>query len=361
MVSGKIWEPSRSTLFFTIVTGIILLIFFCGAIATVLIGNRVDSSNRNKLLLRAQNASLLIDAASIQSLSATDADLENPAYTDLKNKMIALAAINPDTQFVYLMGYENGKLFFFVDSESPGSPDYSPPGQIYEETNDLEINNYINAVSFVEGPYTDAWGTWMSAYAPIIDPATNEVVAIIGLDASARPWQMQILSVRLVIAAITVLLSLLVLTLMLFLRKSYSSIEQLKSANAKLSIGAEHLREAESIAKLGSFTWNLKNNIMLFSDQMYALTGIAQGSRVKYEDFSAMIHAEDMEYVKNMIEQAFSSDVGIFNLQYRFILKNGMERQMFSICTVRRGPDREPNFVIGTAQDITDIQKAHHA
>jgi len=40
-------------------------------------------------------------------------------------------------RFIYLNGSKNGKIFFYVDSENLDSPDYSPPGQQYEEASQL--------------------------------------------------------------------------------------------------------------------------------------------------------------------------------------------------------------------------------
>ena len=75
-----------------------------------------------------------------------------------------------------------------MDSEPPESKDYSPPGQVYEEAPAGDRRVFDTRVQEAEGPVTDRWGTWISALVPLIDPATGEVIAVLGMDSAARSW-----------------------------------------------------------------------------------------------------------------------------------------------------------------------------
>lgn len=144
--------------------------------------------DKDALLNRVNNISVLVPSDIVEELDGSISDLSNPSYLYLKRKMVELKSINSDARFVYLMGYRQdvNKLFFFVDSESPQDTDsYSPPGQVYEDSTEFEIDNFIKGVAFAEGPYTDSWGRWVSAYAPITSSETKLPIAVIGIDVGA--------------------------------------------------------------------------------------------------------------------------------------------------------------------------------
>jgi signal transduction histidine kinase len=130
----------------------------------------------------------VLDVDGIKKLTGTTADLKSPEYALIKKQLSKMQKASDGVRFVYLTGYRDGSIFFFADSEPADSPDYSPPGQIYTEASPNFINVFLNKKSFVEGPYSDRWGTWVSGLVPITDPATGEVVAVMGMDSSASTY-----------------------------------------------------------------------------------------------------------------------------------------------------------------------------
>jgi PAS domain S-box-containing protein len=129
---------------------------------------RADREMRLSLLQQTRLLAEALDAESIQALTGTAADLENPEYLRLKNQLTATRTVIPQCRFLYLMGRNaHGKLFFFADSEPVESRDYSPPGQIYEEA-PVEYRRVFNThTESVEGPKTDRWGTWITGFVPL--------------------------------------------------------------------------------------------------------------------------------------------------------------------------------------------------
>jgi signal transduction histidine kinase len=146
-------------------------------------------NNEKKVLVnRVYNVAKMLDPEVVENLNANNYDLENESYIYLKKKLVDLKSVNTDAKFVYVMGYkrEVNKLFFYADSEAPDSiSTYSPPGQVYDETTDFEIDNFLHGVAYAEGPYKDNWGRWISAYAPVFSNETSLPIAIVGIDVSA--------------------------------------------------------------------------------------------------------------------------------------------------------------------------------
>ena len=170
---------------------------FIGAVVAVFIGygyslqvsKKIDEQDRSDLLTRVQTIALLTNAHDIESLTGSGKDIGTPVYERVKSTLYNIHDINSGARFTYYMRKDASgkKLMFLADSEGPDSKDYSPPGQVYEDTSPREMENYINAVPFVEGPYTDQWGTWVSAYAPVW--SGGKLVGIFGMDVSAEKWE----------------------------------------------------------------------------------------------------------------------------------------------------------------------------
>ena len=139
-----------------------------------------DRVMRTDLLLQTQSVAQTVDVNRVQTLSGTKADLTRPEYLQLKEQFAVLHSANPKYRFIYLMGRKpNGKVFFFVDSESSDSKDCSHPGQVYEEASDDLRRMFDTKTQLLEGPLTDDWGVWVSALVPMIDTKTGALVAVL--------------------------------------------------------------------------------------------------------------------------------------------------------------------------------------
>lgn len=169
-------------------------------------------NEKNALINRVDNIARTLDSDMLTSLQGNESDLLNPNYIYLKKKLVDLRSVNEDSRFLYILGYRQDveKLFFYVDSESPESRDtYSPPGELYEQTTKNEIDNFLRGVSFAEDPYTDAWGRWVSASAPIISVKTGLPVAMVGIDIDATKLIKDIILVSLFPFVVAVVLAML--------------------------------------------------------------------------------------------------------------------------------------------------------
>ena len=82
--------------------------------------------------------------------------------------------------------------FFFVDNEPAGSPDESPAGQIYEEIAVEGLRAFDTRQPRTSGQQADRWGTWVTAWIPLVDPDTNQLVAVLGMDVDAADWNLAV-------------------------------------------------------------------------------------------------------------------------------------------------------------------------
>ncbi|MES2930460.1 MAG: GAF domain-containing sensor histidine kinase [Patescibacteria group bacterium] len=227
-----------------ILTAIVLVV---GIFMTLSIGEKTDTEQREALQLRAEIAAKAIRSEDILNLSGTTADIDSPVYVNLKNIMQALKGVRPDIRFVYLMGYSGGeKLFFYIDSEDPRSPDYSTPGDIYEDTTPQELDGFKNGQAFVEGPLQDEWGTWVSAFAPVKDE-NGTTIALLGMDVNASLWNYVVFEKEIPPLLITAFLIILLLSYLYFAQRTDIYIQRIKKSEAIADIERNRLRSLYEI------------------------------------------------------------------------------------------------------------------
>lgn len=156
---------------------------------------------RSRLAARAAVIGRSFDAEMIKKLTGREADQDTPVFRDIVARLARLRTANSDCRFIYLMGRKDGAVIFLADATDPSSPDYSPPGEVYEETTPELIRSFAIGEPFVEGPVSDRWGTWVSGLAPIRDPSSKRVLAVVGMDVNADRWRIT-LGIGRVLAAI---------------------------------------------------------------------------------------------------------------------------------------------------------------
>lgn len=145
---------------------------------------KVDRQMRSDFLDRAKMVAESINVDRVKILTGTKSDITSPVYSRLKEQLIAIRSMEPRWRLIYLMGRkEDGKIFFFVDSEPEDSENYSPPGQIYEEVSNTLRYVFSFHTAKVEGPVSNRQGRWISALVPIHDPDAGKRSLVTPADA----------------------------------------------------------------------------------------------------------------------------------------------------------------------------------
>jgi PAS domain S-box-containing protein len=158
-----------------------------------------DDEIRAGLLQDARRSTVAFDPAVLAQLQGARSDLATPAYAQVKSRLRMLKAIDPRVRYVYLFRLrpETGKVVFLGDSTDPGASDESLPGDEYKEAPQSPgLQNILRRNRpATEGPLTDEFGTWITAYAPVglADPSAGSGVAdVVGLDMDAAGWRREL-------------------------------------------------------------------------------------------------------------------------------------------------------------------------
>jgi hypothetical protein len=153
--------------------------------------HRVDRQMRGEIYLQSQMVAQAVDISNVIALSGTETDLRSSDYRRLKEQLTLIRQVAPKCRFIYLMGRTpDGKIFFFVDSESAESADYSPPGQSYDEATKDVYRVFDSGSGNMNGvSYKDRWGVWITALVQLFRPNTDKTLAVLGMDFSAATWK----------------------------------------------------------------------------------------------------------------------------------------------------------------------------
>ena len=138
--------------------------------------------------------------------------------------------------------------------------------------------------------------------------------------------------------------------------------EELAEAHQSLeeSAGAQ-LAEAQSLAKLGSWEWDIGRNRITWSDEMYRFYGLEPGSEeIDFERYQSFLHPGDRDTSTEVVTRALETAEG-FTFDHRVIRPDGAERIFHARGRVVTGPDGTPVRMLGTGQDVTESRRAEAA
>jgi signal transduction histidine kinase len=171
---------------------VMMLLIWAGLSSASFAGISTDLRNREYLRGRAVTIANALPPSDVAALQGNNSDLESPTYSELKTRLQQIRANNRDLRFVYLYSKTSTSVTTLVDSELSGSPTYSNPGSVYPNPTERLKNSFGSTDPTIDGPFRNQWGIWMAALAPVIDPSTQEVIAVVGIQTSAATYYSQI-------------------------------------------------------------------------------------------------------------------------------------------------------------------------
>ena len=334
--------------------GIILII---GVVVAIFFSQAADREQRTFLTQEAQHASLLVSATDVAKLSATPLDIGTPTYDRLKSQFTLFRSINPNIRFVYLMGYrpELRSEFFYVDSEPTTSKDYSPPGQIFLDTRQQDIDGFVAGKPYTDGPYSDSWGEWISGYAPVKDQ-TGTTVAMVGIDIATSVWHRNTAFVWALVGSITVLLCIVVLFLISKIKKKQESIETLTTENIGLQRTETKLKEIQSLAQLGKVTFFIPEQKVVVDEQFVELFK-GTPTTMALNQFLSFIEQGSQSIILKALDEIKNSDIKYTWFDVRVGSVDRGYRTYHFYGNIDRDPSGQAQKFSGIMQDISDIQK----
>ena len=128
-------------------------------------------------------------------------------------------------------------------------------------------------------------------------------------------------------------------------------------ADERLERAHAGLAEAQEVARVGSWEWEIGPNRVLWSDELYRLYGLEpQSAALTYESFLELVHPYDRAQVRRAVERAYSAR-SPFELDHRLLLPDGQIRWLHARGRVVVDDRGAPVRMVGTSQDVTDRKR----
>jgi len=131
-----------------------------------------------------------------------------------------------------------------------------------------------------------------------------------------------------------------------------------RQAEEKVRKSEASLAEAQHIAHLGSWEWDLINNNVYWSNELFEIFGLpVKDSGLDYKSVLDFIHPEDRELVQKRVSEALQKGK-YYHVEYRIVCPDGTERIVHAQGNAHLNGDGKPTKFVETVQDITVHKQA---
>lgn len=131
----------------------------------------------------------------------------------------------------------------------------------------------------------------------------------------------------------------------------------IKTRTLLLTRSDARLAEAQRIAHIGSWEWDIVKNELCWSDEIYRIFGLSPREfNATYEAFLDCVHPDDREFVKKSINEALYKNT-YYDIDHRILLKDGTVRIVYAKGEIFIDDTGRAIRMVGTVQDITERKR----
>jgi PAS domain S-box-containing protein len=146
--------------------------------------------------------------------------------------------------------------------------------------------------------------------------------------------------------------------LFISIRQGTAEMREVASRRASLETSERRLEQAQRVAHVGSWEWDVTQHTMQWSNEQFRLCGLdAERCTPTYDLHFSCVHPEDRAAVSAWIHEVrISKDAARIN--HRVVKPDGTIRVLHSRAHVVVDDEDRVVRVVGTSQDITERQRA---
>jgi diguanylate cyclase (GGDEF)-like protein/PAS domain S-box-containing protein len=136
---------------------------------------------------------------------------------------------------------------------------------------------------------------------------------------------------------------------------------QVDERTATLARTQDRLVEAQELARIGSWEWDVAADTVTWTDMLYRIYGVAPHEHeATFAGYLQRVHPDDRERVIATIQTALA-DHAAFRFDERIVRPDGAIRTLQSSGQVFTGANGEPARLLGICQDVTESRRAERA
>ncbi|OOG66070.1 bifunctional diguanylate cyclase/phosphodiesterase [Rhodanobacter sp. B04] len=138
----------------------------------------------------------------------------------------------------------------------------------------------------------------------------------------------------------------------------FLDITERKQAEQALQQHQRMLDQAQQVAHIGSWEWDIAGNRVTWSAELYRIYGVTPTRHAAtLQAYLALVHPQDRARVQGIVEQALR-DRQPFEFEERIVRADGDERALLSRGTVDVDETGRAIRMLGACQDITERKRA---
>ena len=326
------WFCTLSPVSMGAAVGLLVLVpcLIVGGTLYVRSAHAIHEEIRNNLLRVATATSLLVDPE-LHKTFTDPAQESTPEYEQAIAPLGDLIERDPSFMYVYTFVEREGQIYFVLDptpegdADEDGVDDKSHIMEIYEADGlDRMYQSLREGRAIAETELSDdIWGTFLSAYAPVID-SNGEVVACVGIDVSADKYAGRLASVRnagIVALVVAFVIAALVGGAAAFAQKRRIEIaneqeaaslalnelaRSLDVANRQLRFASRRFEELFNLVPVSCFTFDEHGTIYEWNHESERLTGWRAHEVMQHTLFDAIVGPESQRDFLTLIELVFA-------------------------------------------------------
>jgi PAS domain S-box-containing protein len=134
-------------------------------------------------------------------------------------------------------------------------------------------------------------------------------------------------------------------------------ITERKRSEEKLKQSESQLAQAQRLAHIGSWDWDLRTNAVTWSDELYHIFGLQPGTINVAGEVDRFIHPDDLDLGWDTVKRAVASKEP-YDYYHRILRPDGTERIARSRGSIMSDERGEPIKVFGATQDVTELKHA---
>ena len=304
-----------------LILGIIVFLLVSDTLLGLTVYNKSKSLLVHQIKENAKNTSACIaasiDGSELSMIGNDESYVGSEEYNNVLDSLIVFRD-NSDVEYVYtIRKNEEGSNVFVVDSD-PDEPGL--PGEDFGDESD-DVDRAFGGESVVnKEPYTDEWGTHISAYSPVYDG--KEVVGLAVVDISMEWIDSQCKGVARLIVIICIVLFMVGMVIMFIIGKMFKKQFCLLNDKVKeLANGDGDLTKQIEVRTGDEFEVIAKNINELINYIRYIMTNISESS-VKIKSSSdniarrvgqAGVNAEDVSTTMEDMSAAMEETTASIN------------------------------------------------
>jgi PAS domain S-box-containing protein len=130
-------------------------------------------------------------------------------------------------------------------------------------------------------------------------------------------------------------------------------VTELVNRQREVEVVRDRLAEAQSVARVGSWEWNLLADEVWWSRELYEIFGEETTYTPSYLGFFEHVHPRDRQKVRAQIDRTLADDRP-YRVTFRIHRPDGSERVLFTAARLVRTEAGVPARLVGTVQDVTE-------